>query len=346
VTLAAAWQPVGGDRPLRVGLVGLGSMGRNHLRLLAQRSDAELVLIADPVADSLAAAAGTAPGARAASDPLQALRSGDDGLDAVVIASPTTTHLPLALAAIECGVAVLVEKPLAATPGEADQLVTASQARGVPVQVGHVERFNPVVLELGRLLDEGWLSTVYAITSRRAGPFPARIRDVGVTIDLATHDVDILSFVAAERPIRISAETARRVHDAHEDLLFGLLSFPSGTVGMLDVDWLTPAKRRTLTVVGEEGMFELDYLTQRLTFTRSTDVTNPRLISGYAPTFEGESIDLPVRSGEPLAAELDAFLEVVRRGGRPVVDVEDGRWAVVLADALLRAAREQRTIDL
>jgi predicted dehydrogenase len=93
-------------------------------------------------------------------------------------------------------------------------------------------------------------------------------------------------------------------------------------------------------------MFELDYLTQRLTFTRSTDVTNPRLISGYAPTFEGESIDLPVRSGEPLAAELDAFLEVVRRGGRPVVDVEDGRWAVVLADALLRAAREQRTIDL
>jgi predicted dehydrogenase len=93
-------------------------------------------------------------------------------------------------------------------------------------------------------------------------------------------------------------------------------------------------------------MFELDYLSQRLTFTRSTDTTNPRLIAGYAPTFEGESVDLPVASGEPLAAELDAFLEVVRRGGRPVVDAEDGRWAVVLADALLRAAREQRTIDL
>jgi UDP-N-acetylglucosamine 3-dehydrogenase len=347
VTAAGAWQPVGGDRPIRVGLVGLGAMGRNHLRLLAGHQDVELVLVADPVADSLAAAVASVPGARGAADALATLRH-DEGLalDALVIASPTTTHLPLALAAIERGIAVLVEKPLAATPAEADRIVAAAAEHGVPVAVGHVERFNPVVLELGRLLREGWLSTVYAITSRRAGPFPARIRDVGVTIDLATHDVDILSFVAGERPTRIAAETAQRVHESHEDLLFGLLSFPSGTVGMLDVDWLTPAKRRTLTVVGEEGMFELDYLTQRLTFTRSTDTTNPRLISGYAPTFEGESVDLPVASGEPLAAELDAFLEVVRHGGRPVVDAEDGRWAVVLADALLRAAREQRTIDL
>jgi UDP-N-acetylglucosamine 3-dehydrogenase len=347
VTAAGAWQPVGGDRPIRVGLVGLGAMGRNHLRLLAGHQDVELVLVADPVADSLAAAVASVPGARGAADALATLRH-DEGLalDALVIASPTTTHLPLALAAIERGIAVLVEKPLAATPAEADRIVAAAAEHGVPVAVGHVERFNPVVLELGRLLRAGWLSTVYAITSRRAGPFPARIRDVGVTIDLATHDVDILSFVAGERPTRIAAETAQRVHESHEDLLFGLLSFPSGTVGMLDVDWLTPAKRRTLTVVGEEGMFELDYLSQRLTFTRSTDTTNPRLIAGYAPTFEGESVDLPVASGEPLAAELDAFLEVVRRGGRPVVDAEDGRWAVVLADALLRAAREQRTIDL
>jgi UDP-N-acetylglucosamine 3-dehydrogenase len=347
VTAAGAWQPVGGDRPIRVGLVGLGAMGRNHLRLLAGHQDVELVLVADPVADSLAAAVASVPGARGAADALATLRH-DEGLalDALVIASPTTTHLPLALAAIERGIAVLVEKPLAATPAEADRIVAAAAEHGVPVAVGHVERFNPVVLELGRLLREGWLSTVYAITSRRAGPFPARIRDVGVTIDLATHDVDILSFVAGERPTRIAAETAQRVHESHEDLLFGLLSFPSGTVGMLDVDWLTPAKRRTLTVVGEEGMFELDYLTQRLTFTRSTDTTNPRLISGYAPTFEGESVDLPVASGEPLAAELDAFLGVVRNGGRPVVNAEDGRWAVVLADALLRAAREQRTIDL
>ena len=340
--MSGGWQPIG-QRPARVGLIGLGAMGRNHLRLLNAREDVRLVAISDPLDEVLqSGAAGTQ--AQAYLEPLAMLAEAD--LDAVVIASPTTTHLPLALAAADRGIAMLVEKPLAATPAEADELVDASIDTGVPIQVGHVERFNPAVLELGRLLDEGWLSTVYAITSRRAGPFPARIRDVGVTIDLATHDVDILSFVAAERPTRVSAETAQRVHQDHEDLLFGLLSFPSGSVGMLDVDWLTPAKRRTLTVVGEEGMFELDYLSQRLTFTRSTDTTNPRLISGYAPTFEGESIDLPLASGEPLAAELDAFLTVVREGGRPVVNAQDGRWAVVVADALLRAARERRTVEL
>ena len=215
-------------------------------------------------------------------------------LDALVIAAPTTAHLDLALAAIERGIAILVEKPLAGTVDEALRIVTAARARGVPVQVGHVERFNPAVLELGRLLAAGWLSTVYGISSRRAGPFPARIRDVGVTVDLATHDVDILSWIAGERPTRVYAETAQRIHATHEDLLFGLLHFPSGVVAQLDVDWLTPAKRRQLTVVGEEGMFELDYLTQRLTFTKSAGLDRPRLIDGYAPTFEGDVAVLPV----------------------------------------------------
>jgi len=106
---------------------------------------------------------------------------------------------------------------------------------------------------------------------------------------------------------------------------------------MLDVNWLTPAKRRQLTVVGEEGMFELDYLTQRLTFTRAV-AGGPQLISGYAPTFAGDVAELPVDNAEPLAAELDAFLRVVREGGRPVVDVEDGLWAVAIATSLLQAA--------
>jgi predicted dehydrogenase len=238
-----------------------------------------------------------------------------------------------------------VEKPLAGTPADARAIVDAARAAGVPVQVGHVERFNPAVLELGRLLDAGWLSTVYAIVSRRAGPLPARIRDVGVTVDLATHDVDILSWIARERPLRVQAETAQRLHEGHEDLLFGLLRFPSGAIGMVDVDWLTPAKRRQLIVLGDEGMFELDYLTQRLTFTRSAELDRPQLVSGYAPTFPGAQTEIAVESHEPLAAELEAFVRVVRGGGRPIVDAEDGLWAVSIADALLTAAREHRSVE-
>jgi UDP-N-acetylglucosamine 3-dehydrogenase len=328
--------------PLRVGLAGLGSMGRNHLRHLSTRQDCDLVAVADPDPD-LVEDAVAKTGAAGYADALAMI--GEAPLDAVVIAAPTTAHAPLALAAIERGLPVLVEKPLAATVAEGIELVAAARARGVPLQVGHVERFNPAVLELGRRIAKGWVGTLYSITSRRAGPFPARIRDVGVTIDLATHDADILSWIAGERPTRVYAETAQRLHVSNEDLLFGLLHFPSGATGMLDVNWLTPAKRRQLSVVGESGMFELDYLTQRLTFT-SADVGSPTIIDGYATTFEGNVVVIEVASREPLAAELDAFLAVARSGGRPVVDGEDGLWALAIASGLLQAAAEGRPVDL
>ena len=340
--MTSSWRPRGAGQ-LRVGLAGLGSMGRNHLRILSGRDDISLAAIADPVAEVLGAAA-AGPDTQRFDEPLAMIAEAD--LDAVVIAAPTTAHLALALAAIERDIPVLIEKPLAGTIDEAVQIAAAAKRHGVPVQVGHVERFNPAVLELGRLIAAGWLSSIYSIASRRAGPFPARIRDVGVTVDLATHDVDILSWIAGERPSRVYAETAQRIHASHEDLLFGLLHFPSGATGMLDVNWLTPVKRRQLVVVGEEGMFELDYLTQRLTFTRATDTTNPRLIKGYAPTFEGDVAELPVASAEPLAAEIDSFLKVIREGGRPYVDAEDGLWAVAVATSLLTAAADGAAIDL
>jgi predicted dehydrogenase len=327
---------------LRLGLVGLGSMGRNHVRVISGHPETALVAVADPDASARESAAASS-GATAWADPLDMIGSAD--LDGVVIAAPTTFHGPLAHAAIERGLPVLVEKPLAATHEEALRIVAAGRAARVPVQVGHVERYNPAVLRLGELLREGWLTTIYAIASRRAGPFPARIRDVGVTVDLATHDADMLSWVAGERPTRVYAELAQRKHASHEDLLFGLLHFPSGASGMLDVNWLTPAKRRQLSVIGEEGMFELDYLTQRLTFTRS-DIAGAQLIGGYATTFSGDVAEIEVTTHEPLKAQLDAFVHAVRTGDRPYVDGEDGAWAVRIATGLLEAASSVRPVSL
>ena len=308
--------------PLRVGLVGLGMMGRNHLRVISTHPETTLAAVSD--LDPAALAAATAQtGAKGYADPQTMIRE----------------------AAIERGLPVLVEKPLAATHDEALRIVAAGRAAGVPVQVGHVERYNPAVLRLGELLRAGWLTKIYAIVSRRAGPFPARIRDVGVTVDLATHDADMLSWVAGERPLRAYAELAQRKHATHEDLLFGLLHFPSGATGMLDVNWLTPAKRRQLVVIGEEGMFELDYLTQKLTFTKS-DLAHGELIAGYAPTFSGDVLDIDVETHEPLKAQLDAFVRAARTGERPYVDGEDGAWAVRIATALLEAASTVRPVDL
>ena len=328
--------------PLRLGLAGLGTMGGNHLRVISNHPDTILAAVADPNAEALEAAVAQTK-ARGFADPLAMIATAE--LDGVIVAAPTTNHSALALAAIERGLPVLVEKPLAATVEDAIAIVSAARKRGVRVQVGHVERYNPAVLEMGRLLRAGWLSTIYAITSRRAGPFPARIRDVGVTVDLGTHDVDMLCWIAGERPVRVYAETSQRIHATHEDLTFGLMHFPSGATGFLDVDWLTPAKRRSLVAVGEEGMFELDYLTQKLTFTRS-NVERPQMISGYATTFTGDVAEIPVVSVEPLRAQLNEFVRVLRTGDRPYVDGEDGLWAVGIANALLTAAAERRPIDL
>jgi UDP-N-acetylglucosamine 3-dehydrogenase len=330
------------NAPLRLGLAGLGTMGRNHLRVISNHPDTTVAAVADPAPEALAAAV-EQTGAQGFADPLEMIAGAD--LDGIVVASPTTNHPALAIAAVERGLPVLVEKPLAATVEDAIAIVAAARRKGVRVQVGHVERYNPAVLEMGRLLRAGWLSSIYAITSRRAGPFPARIRDVGVTVDLGTHDVDMLSWIAGERPVRVYAETAQRIHATHEDLTFGLMHFPSGATGFLDVDWLTPAKRRSLSVVGEEGMFELDYLTQKLTFTRS-NVEQPQLIAGYATTFTGDVAEIPVVNVEPLRAQLDEFVRVVRTGEQPYVPGEDGLWAVGIANALLTAAAERRPIDL
>ena len=330
------------DATIRMGLVGLGSMGRNHLRVISGHADTIMAAVADTDAAALEAATAQT-GAAGFADPIEMIR--DAEIDAVVIAAPTTAHVPLALSANERGIPVLVEKPLAATHQEALRIVDAGRAAGVAVQVGHVERYNPAVLRLGELLRQGWLTTIYAIVSRRAGPFPARIRDVGVTVDLGTHDADMLSWIAGERPTRVYAELAQRKHATHEDLLFGLLHFPSGASGMLDVNWLTPAKRRQLTVVGEEGMFELDYLTQRLTFTKS-DLAHSELIAGYATTFSGDVLEIEVAVHEPLKAQLDAFVRSIRTGERPYVDGEDGAWAVRIATGLLEAASNARPVIL
>jgi predicted dehydrogenase len=338
-------EPGGTDqRRLRVGLAGLGTMGRNHLRNLLARDDVDVVGIADPSAAACAAAAVQAPRAIAFSDPMTMLAQ--ERLDAVIVAAPTTLHHGIALAAMANGAAVLVEKPLAATVAEARDLVRAASNQGVLLQVGHIERFNPAVLELIRRLRDGALSRIFSVRTIRAGPLPERIRDIGVAVDLATHDLDIVCHLLGERPVRAYAESTHHVHTAHEDLIYGLLAFPSGVLGQLDVNWLTPEKQRRIVVLGEEGMFTVDYLSQSLTFTRGARALAPTYLDGYAPIIVGESRTLPVMPAEPLGLQLDAFLSAVRSGGPSLVTGEEGLWAVALASTLLRSAAEHRPIEI
>jgi UDP-N-acetylglucosamine 3-dehydrogenase len=320
-------------RPLRAGVVGLGMMGRNHARVWDESvDDAELVAVADPDASAVArATAGRR--ARGFEDAERMLA--EEELDLVSIVAPTSLHLPVTLAALRAGANVLVEKPIAATREEATEMIRAADAAGRMLTVGHIERFNPAIRELRRRLDAGELGRIFQISATRLGPFPARIRDVGVVVDLAPHDVDIMRYLVGAEPVRIYAEAERRIHTEHEDLFTGTIRFANGVLGVLNINWLTPTKQRILTVTGERGMYVADYITQNLDFH-----ANPEA----ATVTEGKMTRLEVRREEPLTVELREFARAVRDGGAPPVSPHDGLVALLLARKLVESAQAGQAI--
>jgi predicted dehydrogenase len=319
-------------------------MGRHHARLYHDLSDSMLVAVAD--SDRAAAEAiAYRHGVRLYSD-YRAMLDGED-LEAVSVCVPTTAHMKAALEAIQRGLHVLVEKPIAASVSDGQAIIDQAHAQNVTCMVGHVERYNPAVVELKRRLDAGELGHIFEIVARRKGPFPDRVRDVGVVMDLAAHDLDVMWYLTGAEVTRVYAETAQRVHESHEDLLLGTLRFSDGTLGVLDINWLTPTKIRELSVIGERGMFQVNYLTQDLFFYENAQVDEVwdtlSILRGVA---EGRMIRHVVAKREPLRTELEAFLTTVRGGKVPIVKGEDGLRALRQAQAIVRSGVEHQPITM
>lgn len=333
-------------QPSRAGVIGLGMMGRNHVRVWDESvPEVELVAVAD--SDPSAVSAATAGRrARGYTDAVRMLA--EESLDLVSIVAPTSLHCELTLASLEAGANVLVEKPIAATRDEGLRMVRAAAAAGRMLTVGHIERFNPAIRELKRRLAADELGRVFQVTATRLGPFPARIRDVGVVVDLAPHDIDIFRYLIGSEPIRIYAETEQRIHTEHEDLFNGILKFANGVVGVLNINWLTPTKRRLLTVTGERGMYIADYIAQDLVFHANSDAAETWINRGAGAAIttvaEGEMTRRAIRREEPLAVELREFARAVRSGGPPPVDPADAMIALQLARLMVESARSGRAL--
>jgi UDP-N-acetylglucosamine 3-dehydrogenase len=330
----------GGQRPLRAGVIGLGMMGRNHVRVWDEEvAGVELVAVADP--DPAAVQRATAGRRARGYDDLDRMLA-DEQLDVISVVAPTSLHRPVALAALEAGVNVLVEKPIAATREEALEMMSAADRAGRMLTVGHIERFNPAIRELRRRLDANELGRIFQIHATRLGPFPARIRDVGVVVDLAPHDLDIMRFLIGSEPVRIYAETERRIHTEHEDLFNGMIKFANGVVGVLDINWLTPTKRRTLTVTGERGMYVADYIAQDLVFYANQDAPdtwiNPGAGVQVSSVAEGEMTRRAIQRREPLVVELEEVARAIREGGPPPVAPRDAMIALLLARKMVESA--------
>ncbi len=327
---------------IRIGVVGLGVMGRSHARVLDDIDEADLVAVCDPTEEAMAwARKRRLTGYRSYGEMFDRA-----SLDAVTIAVPTRFHLEVGLAAIARGLHVLMEKPIATDLGEAQQLIVAAKNRGTILAIGHVERFNPAVRELKKRLQAGEVGRIFQVHSRRQGPFPSRIRDVGAVIDLATHDLDVMRYLLGVEVVRLYAETERRIHTEHEDMLNALLRFDNGAVGVMQVNWLTPTKIRELSVLGERGMLHLNYLTQDLTFFENSVATGAELpLSLLTGVSEGTLLRHIVDRAEPLRLELESFLASVGNKTPPEVGSEDGLKALALALDLIRSANEGRVLD-
>lgn len=327
---------------IRAAVIGVGAIGKHHTRVYNALEDVELVAVADPdEARRLAVARRYKVAAYVDHEDLLA----HERLDVVSIAVPTVFHHNVALAALERGVHTLVEKPIASTVEEAQDIINLAAARGLTLMVGHIERFNPAVAELKRRLANGELGRVFQVHARRLSPFPNYVRDVGVVIDLATHELDIMRYLLGSEIERVYAEIGRKVHEQHEDMLSGLVRFENDVVGVLDINWLTPTKVRELRITGERGMFLVDYLNQDLYFYENSQAPSRwDTMALFKGVEEGNVLKIRVSKIEPLEAELRAFVSAVASRSRPAVTGADGLRALALARLLIASAGEGRVL--
>lgn len=325
---------------LRAGLIGLGMMGRNHARVLRSLSGVDFVGAADSFGDQYAALQN-----ETLYPNLEALI--EAGIDMCVVALPTEMHLEAGLMLAEAGVHALIEKPLALNRDECTQLVSAFEAKDLLACVGHIERFNPALQALRKRLDEGELGEVFQIATRRQGPFPHRIRDVGVVMDLATHDIDLTAWVAGSHYQMVSAQTANRSEIEHEDLVSVNGKLKDDTVVNHLVNWLSPTKERVTIVTGERGAFVADTLTADLTFFANGDVaTEWDHIKTFRGVSEGDMTRFAIAKPEPLKTELEAFRDGILGERHDYVRAADGMASVSVAQACLESARTGKTITI
>ena len=295
----------GGAKTLRVGVVGIGVMGSNHARVLAEMPGVRLVGVADPD-HSQADFVGNALNCPTVADVAELL---DLGVDAVSIAAPTHLHRDIALACISRGVHVLVEKPIASTVKEGRDIIAAARRAGVALMVGHVERFNPAVQSIK---DAVRGEDILSIAITRVGPFPPRMSNVGVVIDLAVHDIDLICWFTGSKITEIQPQLSSAVAE-REDIALLQFRTESGVLAHINTNWLTPFKARTVHVATKRKYVIGDLLTRQVTEC-----------FGFQPDGSYSMRHLSVGHAEPLRAELAAFIHAIRTGETPAVTGEEG----------------------
>ena len=325
---------------LRAGLIGLGMMGRHHARVLGSLEGVDLVAVADPGGDPHGVAGGR---------PLHATIEDliGENLDYCMVAVPTIYHEEIALALAAAGVHAMIEKPLAQDTASAQRIADAFDKAGLVGAVGHIERYNPALQSARKRLENGDLGKVYQVVTRRQGPFPARIADVGVVKDLATHDIDLTAWVTQQPFVSVSARTAHQAGRDYEDMVSAVGHLADGTITNHLVNWLSPFKERLTVITGEKGAFVASTLTADLTFHANGSIDN-RLSpdAQFRGVTEGDVIKYELKRPEPLMTEHEQFRDAVLGKESDIVTLHQGLRTVQVAEAMIQAAQDGTVITL
>jgi len=309
-----------------VGVIGTGFWGENQVRVLRQSRIADLIATCD-ANEKRAKEIGTKYGVPWYTDIEKFLRI--PNLEAVTVCTPTQTHLKVGLSAIEAGKNLLIEKPMTGEDRAAEKLVNSAGKAGVKLLVGFIERFNPGVRAVKKMLTQKIVGNVIIATGRRVARWPLRIGDVGVVKDTAIHDIDAMRYLLEEEVLAVFAQTGSLRRRSYEDYAEMMLRFDGGTTGFIDANWLTPRKVRTLIITGSEATINLDYITQEITLENSKQLVKP-----YTPW------------AEPLKLELESFVTTIiqDRVGSPSGD--DALRAIRVCDAALRSGKSKTLVTL
>jgi len=308
---------------MRVGVIGIGSMGKNHLRVYSEMNQ-EIVGIADiniEKGNFLAKKYNT----KFFRDYRELLKK---DLDAVSIAVPTTLHKKVALDCMEKGINILIEKPIADTLRNALEIKAKAEKEDLKVMVGHIERFNPAIEKIKEMTGTGEMGELVSISAKRVGPYNPRIRDVGIIIDLGVHDIDIISYLYKDKVEYVYASAGSVIHN-FEDHASILLKFRNGHAGLIETNWLTPFKIRTLTMVGDRGIASIDYLVPSLKLYN-----------------EKEEKYIRIEKKEPLKSELEHFIECIKKNKEPIVSIEDGKNALKIALSAIESYKKNKIIKI
>src|SRR6187401_134435 len=309
--------PADAKRALRVGVVGAGVMGSNHARVLAGLPGVTLVGIVDPLPEHRARATALV-GCRAFADLAELF---DEGVDAITIAAPTHLHHEVALACITRNIHILVEKPVASTVQEGRDIVDAARSAGVTLMVGHVERFNPAVEAIKEAIRG---EDILSIAITRVGPFPPRMSNVGVVIDLTVHDIDLIRWFTDSEIVEVQPQLKSAVAE-REDIALLQFRTASGVLAHINTNWLTPFKARNVTVATRNKYIMGDLLTRQVTEC-----------FGFQPDGSYSMRHLSVGHAEPLRAELQAFVGAICDGTEPAVTGEEGVAGLEIATQCLQ----------